>query len=62
MIGDRMGHRHRRGDRGRSRDHSQVDGRDAVSARRERYSYRPSRIVDSVAELIAELEGDNAAA
>ena len=28
----------------------------------ERYSYRPSRIVDSVAELIAELEGDNAAA
>ena len=28
----------------------------------ERYSYRPSRIVDSVAELISELEGDNAAA
>ena len=27
----------------------------------ERYSYRPSRIVDSVAELIAELEGGNAA-
>ena len=28
----------------------------------ERYSYRPSRIVESVAELISELEGDNAAA
>jgi NagD protein len=28
----------------------------------DRYSYRPSRIVDSVAELIAELEGGNAAA
>ncbi len=28
----------------------------------ERYSYRPSRIVDSVAELISELEGGNAAA
>jgi NagD protein len=28
----------------------------------DRYSYRPSRIVESVAELITELEGDNAAA
>jgi NagD protein len=28
----------------------------------ERYSYRPSRIVESIAELIVELEGDNAAA
>jgi NagD protein len=28
----------------------------------ERYSYRPSRIVDSVADLIEELGGDSAAA
>ena len=28
----------------------------------DRYSYRPSRIVESVAELITELQGDNAAA
>jgi 5'-nucleotidase len=28
----------------------------------DRYSYRPSRIVESVAELVTELEGDNAAA
>jgi NagD protein len=34
----------------------------ATSEETERYSYRPSRIVDSVADLIDELEGARASA